>query len=96
MAGPEVNQNDTWILIKWWQEILTGVFIIVGGLLLRANGLKEPVYLTESDISQRLKICKQDIVLEFILKLEERDKELTRTLDARYKKLLDRIKEIMK
>lgn len=51
------------MLAKWWQEFLTGVIILASAALLKAKGKKEPVYLVEEDIEQRLTICKQGVMM---------------------------------
>lgn len=74
---------------RWWQEFLTGVIVIASAALLKAKGKKEPVYLAEEDIEQRMLICKQSILMAIDEsvenKLQKQKKELIRELDLMLK-----------
>lgn len=55
--------------------ILAGTITILIGWYLKLKG-KQPIYLEEKDINQRMLICKQDIILLMVKELDKRDKNL--------------------
>lgn len=82
---PDIPPNEVGFLLKFWQEILAGAILLLSGLLLRAKGKKEPVYLAEEDIEQRMTICKQSILLALNEMLDERDEKLLNQIEKMIK-----------
>lgn len=72
-------------LVEFWQHILAGTIVILTSWYISAKGKKTPIYVEESDIEQKLTICKQSILLA-----------LNEELDKRDEKLLNHIKDLMK
>ena len=72
------------VFIENAASILAGAIVILIGWYLRLKG-KQPIYLDEKDIEQRMTICKQDIIIKLKTELDKRDE-----------KLLIHIKELLK
>ena len=84
--------------IKWWQEILSGSIVILTGLFLRSRGedvTTALVPMSEDEITYRMTICKQDILLDLNDKLDERDTKLFKYIEDQDERMLDHIKDLL-
>ena len=83
--------------IQWWQQILSGTIVIVTGLLLRAKGksAEARVPMSDEEITHRLTICKQDVLLDLNAILAERDTKLFKYIEDQDERMLDHIKDII-
>ena len=71
--------------IKFWQEILGGVIIILVGWYVKATGKREPIYLTKEAVERDMLACRRDVMNEFRQELDRRDE-----------KLLEHIRDLLK
>jgi len=73
--------------IRWWQELIAGIIIILFGWQAKSKGKKrsgDVVPLSEEHINNKLKICQQEIVIGM-------DKRLA----SHEEKIVSRIKELL-
>lgn len=94
---PDDAQNVIF-LIRWWQEILSGLIIILTGWFLKTKGSREesPISpLTDEAIERRLTICKQAILIALHQELDKRDAKLFKHIEKRDEKMVDHMKDII-
>lgn len=78
------SPEETNFLANFWKEVIGGTIIILLGWYAKVQGKNNEIYMEKSDIEQSMKMCKQDILIEFMKMLDERDD-----------KLIIRVKEII-
>lgn len=93
------DSDSALFFVKWWQEILSGLIVILTGLFLKAKGKSADsviVPLSEAEIEHRMLICKQSILIAIHSELEKRDAKLFHHIELQDEKIINHIKDMMR